>query len=283
MNLYRITRINRDRALCLCILMGLCCNLAVATEDRARHLIEISGVSDHSASMSTMLPESLINFILGKDAQNHPQHEALRHSIKLYFSASVFNDAFIQQLNDRLSKDELDTLIQWYESDLGRRITALNLASNEDAYYDHVNEHLDELLQESDRLDFARRMDSRFQISGYSFQFSAYFSYAMSAGRARFRDPEHIISFDTFFDGMGALEAALMGEASEYMLASSVYRYSKLSNEELVEYETFLNTIAELKFNSVFNTTRNNTVRDQSIAWVERLPELLGDFEKPEE
>lgn len=266
----------KHKALTLALLVTLLVTgLAHANDDKVGRLMALSGIADSVVLASTMTADSLESFIFRNRPDENPRRQALLSSIQHCFSSEVFHQQIHSQINQQLDEAELDLLLQWYESDLGKRIRAIEHKANSDEAYAEVEKQFSSLLIESELLDFARRMDRRFQITDYSYRFSAYLSYAMYAGKALYNNAEANVDYDRYFQGMGSVEEQLKGQTDDLLLAGMVYTYQNLNDDELAAYELILDKQASIKLNTIYQQTLNLTLRDQAIEWAGRLSDTL--------
>lgn len=208
------------------------------------------------------IPDTLIAQMLAS-ADKHLDPNAILHSIR----ASV-GDA----LNDR----SLDFLLDWYESDTGRRITAAEKSASTAEAYAQFVEQIPVLLLNRERLAAARRIDKLVSATDRALEMQAYTGIALYSAMMTAIAPDQPLDLNSYREQSRAMQRETRQNTEQFVLASLIYSYQLIDDDSLREYERFLAHPTARRFNVLaFDGIMHGTQQVMS-AWSQDIARIMG-------
>ena len=153
-------------------------------------------------------------------------------------------------LQQALSQEDIERLLAWYRSDLGREITALEARAGTPEAVAQMEGMAFELLEESERVEFAQRIDRIVGATELTVNIQEYTGVAVfSAITLALRPDSAYEEIGRFRQQMADMRPMFREPAERMVIASFVYTYQPLDAAELEKFETFLRRVETMRFN----------------------------------
>lgn len=167
-------------------------------------------------------------------------------------------------LKQALSDDEVATLLDWYQSDLGKKITGEEeKASTAAAYEDmSINGHV--LMKDQERVAMAKRLEDVINATDLSMALQEYTALAVYSALM----PEQAGNMDVLKQSIVAQLAQARPQMEQSVLMSLVYSHRNLEPAELKKYQQFLEKPAAKKFNRAAMQGIKAGMEDSINEWV---------------
>lgn len=177
-------------------------------------------------------------------------HQVMLDSIEESISPSRILGEIGDALKTALTDEEMERLIDWYESDLGKRITqGEENASTPEAYREIVAD-IPSLLADRERVAFAERLDALLGSTDAALKIQAYRGLVSYTAVAAALYPDQPFDMDQYAAELGQQVEQVRPAVKRIVTATTVYAYRDVGMAELREYEDFLRTDA-----AAFNRT----------------------------
>lgn len=173
--------------------------------------------------------------------------EAVKQAAERHFNATVMANGMRLLMTGTMTPADLDAAIQFYSTDLGRRIVALEVAAAAPELADTVEKEGARIygdLQDRDspRIGQIRRMIEAMSLIDWGMAMVMNMSFAMFSAVYAGPEAEGGLSEEQILTMINASMGGLRGELTAVMNAESAFTYRDLSDEEFERYVMFLET-----------------------------------------
>ena len=220
---------------------------ALAQADKASeldNLMEMSGINTQMGS----IPEQF-NAGLQQGATQAGAPQEFADNLVQSFSGAISSMNILGEIRSALdsgmTESEMAKLNEWYSSDLGQKVTALEVkaSSNEEAQY--VASNLDGLLANHERVGMARRIEDA--LGGSDLTVTMMKSMQLTMVNAMMGDAPKA-QRDAVYAQIDQQMDLAIPQIKQMALASYVHTYSPLSDSDLNAYLEFLSQPEAAKF-----------------------------------
>lgn len=230
---------------------------AVASNEDINELIKYSGIDRQFDGMPGIV-EAVLNQAQAdavKQGKNPiPENEFfnLKQALMHAFKPAVIVKKIRKDLRKELTIDDVDDLMRWYKSDLGRKITSEEVkASSPDAYMDMMN-NIESLTKDQDRINMA--FDIEHQVDSVDMATTLQKKTLLGIYTALFsrNDPA---SFDVKLvqSMIDSQEKVIRSQLEQTVILSYVYSYRSISLDDQSRYVSFLKRTTSKKFMKTVN------------------------------
>lgn len=193
--------------------------------------------------------------------QGTPISDAEYNSMVMSVDESILPSDIIHKirvsLKNSLSEAEAKQLLVWYESELGKEITTEEKNSSTPESYQLMMQSTSSLLENPERVAFAKRLDALIGATDMAMNIQEYSSIAIYSAIMTAIQPNSPPNLEPFKAQMDAESAQTRAALEQMVILSSVYSYQNIEIEKLNKYEAFLNEPATVKFNKVTTESMN--------------------------
>lgn len=206
--------------------------LQQSTNDNISKLINNSEIKSRIETI-----ESKIN----EYKKNNSQNNQYINSFSLNYDKEITIYEVKKSIKDNLTKSEIDELLDWYESDLGKKIKYLNdINITEKLAIELLNDI--EPLKNRDRLIRVVKIGDLLQLSNSDY---ILFSYIMKKTKFHIED-------------MTLHKKRMRNQTIAYLM----YKYKDLSLDDLDRYLNFLESNSAIKFINFYKIALENSLID---------------------
>jgi len=227
------------------VLMLLCCQWAMAADVQSLgRLLVASGVDGQMSVFEKMVQGSLAQ----NPAIEGEQREVLQHIAMESFRGDVIYRHVEAVVESALQPGDLETLLLWYDSPLGKRITELELQSLEPGSLPALQAAAADLAENKERISSAARLDALTQSAalGVTLQQRAMLANAMAESIAA--NPESPVDTRVLDAQLQQHQSAMQQLMQQQTLLSLAFTYRALPLEKIASYESFLSTSAAQRY-----------------------------------
>lgn len=153
-------------------------------------------------------------------------------------------------LRDALSEDDIEQLLAWYRSDLGREITGLEERAGTPEAYAQMESRAAALLEDTERVALAQRIDRIVGATELTMSIQEYTGIAVfSALTLALRPASAELEIARFRKQMAAMRPLFREPTERMVIVSFVYTYEPLDAAKLGKFEAFLSRPETTRFN----------------------------------
>lgn len=257
-------------------------NAAASAKVSPENIIEILKLS----GLTSQVGEYPAHFKAGfdeaaKNNQEMPEemHNAFKTAADKAFKSSDILFEVAVGINQTLSDAEVEEMLVWYRSDLGKRITREEeLASTPEAHR-IIQRETKSLLNDFERAEFARSIEKLYNATELTLQIQEQIALASMSATSSFGNPEDVIDPEQFRPQIRANLQKSRSTVKENIVASLIYSHRNIGLRELIKYEMFLTSEASLKFNQVIFRQLGVGLEKSMQRWAKEAQSLLQQIE----
>jgi arsenate reductase-like glutaredoxin family protein len=237
-----------------CYLIVLLCfiSITVSADELSQQdlegLLEISGVTSDINSF----PDLFTNAIKELKTQNNnisdEQFSKLLLLTEQSFPPPVFIESINKQLQMGLNKDDLNSLMAWYRSPLGREITSAEEAASSDEAYEAMAKNAQNLLANKRLVERAKQIDLAMNASQLLFTITKNSGVAMYAATNKINEPTANINVTDFTAVIEAQKQEMLDSIQNQIVLMISYSLQSIEDDKIQQYVAFLNSASAKKF-----------------------------------
>lgn len=260
--------------------VGLCCLFssfvaAGLPNKTVEKLLSHSGVTQQLEQ----LPDMVQGGLMQAKQQGSPIAEEDFHAFvdvsRKHFSSGSLNQKLRQVLKKSLKKKEAKKILAWYDSDLGKRITAEELNASSMEAYQAMMQSPQKWLGDEARSAFTTRLDKILGVTDMSLAVQNSVGMSVFSAFSLAAEPEKPVNLDQIRAHFDSQSVQMRMAAEQMTLISGSYAYRNIPLEDLSQYEVFLNTEHAMKFNKLLVSNIQEWLVQLSDDWATELVDVL--------
>lgn len=224
-------------------------SIAASKSDNLDVLLDLSGMKAQVNELPKLVKSGLQENAGGDDAIPPKQMDAIVKSIDKTVSPTVVLADIRQSLDQALTNDEVEALLTWYRSDLGKRITSAEAQASTAEAYQQMMSTAEQLMANKPRVETAQRLDDLMGATEAAMVMQKQSSSAIFSAMMSVMMPGQPVNMDAYQSQIAAMEPQMRQGVEQYVTVSLVYAHQSISDADLAKYETFLKKPATQKFN----------------------------------
>jgi hypothetical protein len=180
------------------------------------------------------------------------------------------------ELAQSMTEEEIEVLLLWYESDIGKEITlAEERASTAEAYQKMMLE-AQSLLSNSKLIESAQRIDLLMGATENALLLQEFTGVALYQSMMTLLYPNEPLNLELFKEYLTAQRAEARMSIQLMFFMSCAYAYRDIEVEKLTEYEAFLNKPSSKKFNYIVTLGLNIGLQRWVYKWADQLARIVN-------
>lgn len=253
---------------------------AAASSASVDKIFELSGMLKQVEQIPSQIQQGLAQQHAASNAIQQEQYDAIFASINKSFSPAAIEATIRDAVQESLNQDEANLLLSWYQSEQGKTIAQAEVAAGEPEAVAEMMAQAAELLQDTDRLAFAQRLDGLLDTSDVSMQLFIDTTVGVISALSIAGKPEHAVDMEMIRSQMESSQDQIRVNVEQLTWASFIYAYKDVDLNTLQAYEDFLSKEAPLRFNRVAFEAFVQGVRDGINIWTKDLVKIFIDNNK---
>lgn len=233
-------------------------------------LLELSGLSQQI----TEFPNAMKSGIAQAAQQGQiPQNMAtqMQQQIDVGLDEQLMLQGVRQSVQQQMTANEVQSLLRWYRSDNGRRVTAEEAKTSEPEAQQEMIAKARQLMQDQVRVTQAQRINKAAGVTDVTLELQRQVSIAIFAALSRATQPEQEPDLQAFKQQMAQLEPQLRQQLDQFVTLALVYTYRNLKPETVQAYENFLGQPATQKFNRTVMTSISRNIEQVVLRWAANM------------
>lgn len=263
--------------LLLIAFLSLFCSLSIAStkEDNLNKLFVLSGITKQISQFPGQIKLGFMQAV--QQGASIPQNEVslILKSVDKTIQPSVILAEMRHSLNQSLSNKEIETLLKWYESDIGKKITDAEKKASTPEAFQQMQNAAQQLLANTKRVEVATRLDTLLNTTDMAMEIQRTSSIAVYSSIMTALAPDQELNLDTYKAQMTAIEPQIRAQLHQLILMSFIYSYQNIDDNSLATYEAFLNRPITQKFNNSTIKGLNKGLTTVVSNWADELAIIL--------
>ncbi len=195
-----------------------------------KQVSEVPGVFkagiEQAKQQSPQIPEELYN--------------AMISTINTSIEPVKIIDEIGSTLKSSLNENEIKHLTTWFESDLGKKITAEEEKASTPEAYQKIIQSAQTLLSDTQRVGFSQRIDKLMGMTDMAMKIQEYSSIATYSALMSAMQPEQPLNIEAYKSQVAPQLAQARPNLEQLVIVSMVYSYQNIDLKDLKKYETFI-------------------------------------------
>ncbi len=224
---------------------------AAVSIDTVNRILEESGLKGQVEQFPGMVKSGLAQ----AREQGHPISESVYQNLLSSIDGAVVPEDIMAEVRGTLLKalqpQEAQQLLAWYQSPLGKEVTQAEVAATTPQAYQQMMNQIDTLMQDKNRVQFARIMDELVGGTDMAVHLQEYMRIAVYSAVMAANHPGAPLDIEPFKAQMEAASGQMRAETEKFIILSTVYAYRNISLSKLEQYETYLMSPLAREFHKV--------------------------------
>jgi hypothetical protein len=211
------------------------CSAALrATPQLTQELMAKSGLNKQVAN----IPKLVLYGLDGARRQteqplNLEVYENLKSAILSSFRPDEILKTISQHVDSDLNKYDIEAILQWLDSPLGRKITALEESTSTPEAYLSMMSRKDELLKNTARVEKMKALDAAIKETEFNLDLQINMQIAIASSIAAALVPDNNMVFERISAAAEAGRSKMEPHVREETLVSQLYTYQTLTDAEI--------------------------------------------------
>ena len=254
--------------------ISLLCSLSHADSKEARldHLLDLMGTQSQFEQFPEAIRQALVQ---SNTQQDNPLSEDLLaimlDSAEQHLLPSVVFGEIHNSLAKSLETEDIEVMIEWYESDLGQRILQAerNAATTEGAL--EMLAQAETLTQNTDRVEIAVRFEEALGTTELLLEIQEFAAMGVLASMMTALNPDHNLDLDDYRSQIQTSIQETRAALGQLVILSTVYTYRDIDDASLASFEAFVKLPANKRFINGVKTGLVPGLTKALKAWVADL------------
>jgi len=218
--------------------------------DDEHELLKISGMYEALSGINTQF-----NAGLKDGASRSGLSEEMQNTLASLSNEHLSEENLTAKVNKRvannLSEQVVEESLEWYRSDLGKKITAAENASNTADSQQKMMAMASELMSNQERVALEQRILDSIDLSESFLSMQQQITLALVESMAIANSGGKPVDLEPIKQQLAANAPAMKAQLDQFLVLSLLYSHRNISIEDLKQYEAFNKSAAGKKFNDV--------------------------------
>ncbi|MBX2869404.1 MAG: DUF2059 domain-containing protein [Acidiferrobacterales bacterium] len=242
-------------------------------------ILKLSGLTTQVGEYPRHFKAGFDDALKNNSDMSEELHKAFVSAADTAFKSSDILFEVAVGINQNMEEEEIQEILSWYRSDLGKRITQEEeLASTPEAHQ-IIQREMTTLLNDFERAGFARSIEKLFNATELSLQIQENIALASLSAATSASDPQDWIDPEQLRPQIRADLEKTREATKENIVASLIYSHRNIGLRELIKYEMFLTEDATVKFHQTTFRTLGEGLEKAVNRWAAEAQSLLQRIE----
>lgn len=254
--------------------------LGVAAADKTQsidQLLQLSGLNKQVSEVPGVVASGLQQGLASKQNISPADGQLILDSMGRHLRAADMLAHIRATLLNELTARDIQTLLQWYQSDDARIITAAEEAASTAEAYQAMTANAQAIMADTERVDLAKRMDKLLGSTEWGMEFQESVAVAIFSAVSTAVAPEQALQIEAYKSQMAQYRPQIRQSIEGGVLLSTVYTYRDIDSALLAKYETFMLDPAARKFHKVAMRSMGEGFEQGLTDWMVDLSKTLNN------
>jgi hypothetical protein len=211
---------------------------------------------------------------------------AISSSVHQAFAIDRFKKTIIEEIKETMTNKDLDKVMAWLESSLGKKCTQLEEAASTPEAFSEIQK-LATQVQKSppaeDRVDILKKLDAAVKATETNVEIAMNTQLAVAVAIVASLPLEQQAPIDVIVAGLEKTRPQIEAIMRSQTLLFALYTYQDLTNTELEKYIAFATSPAGTKYHTSTISGFKKALLDGSFKWGESIADILERFKNQSE
>jgi hypothetical protein len=248
-----------------------------------------SGIDKQVRQLPLLIRASVVQALEQDDRiKEMPRHTklAISGSVQQAFSPERFKQTIIKEVKSSMTVKDLDTVLKWLDSPLGKKLTRLEEAASTPETLSEVKKFATRLKQSppaATRLNILRKLDAAVKATETNVEIAMNTQLAVAFAVVKSLPEEQQGSFEDIAAQLKKNRPQIEAVMKSQTLIFSLYTYQSLSDGELEAYIRFATSPAGVKYHGATISGFKKALLDGSINWGKSIANILNQSARQSE
>ena len=233
------------------LMLALLAGPALADErnDKIARLLNLAGAEGQITGLTDSVIAGLEQAQQSAQDVDAERGEVMLHVAKESFLPEVIYQQVFEAVSAAVQDDQLETLLLWYQSPLGKRITEMEVQASSPASRQAMMQNATALLSNEPMMEKAAQFDALLHLTDYNMALQKRMLIAAQTQVRKLHNPDQPVDtsdVEAFFEQRRAL---LTEQTRKTVMLSFAHTYRELEADKLESYLDFLSTPSARQFN----------------------------------
>ncbi len=236
---------------------------ADSNDSFANEVVKRSGLSTMISQFPALLKEGIRQGAEQSGGNNQKRVVQIGEIIDRAFIVQESLDAVQKDLGSQLSQAELEAVLEWLNSPLGKKVTQLEIAAMSLASYQEMQSQLLDLQKKyrgSDRERLFQAFDKATNATDASLETAIAVQLTLASAMAASSNNPQMPTYEQLKQSVEDNRFMMRGVIGQQVFANYLYTYQHLTDEELKAYIDFTASPAGHHFSMVINESVKNVL-----------------------
>ncbi|WP_444917268.1 DUF2059 domain-containing protein [Microbulbifer sp. JMSA003] len=188
---------------------------------------------------------------------------------------SIIMDEVRSSLSTSLTDKDVEVLLAWYESDIGKKITKAEEEGSSEEAFQNLMANAQQLMADTKRVEMATRIDQLVGATDMAMEMQISTGIAVYSAVMAVMAPGQEINLDAYKAQMEAMKPQMRQNVEQFVTLSFVQTYQGFDDASLAKYEEFLSQPEAKKFNSSSMAGLNKALTQVIGRWSGDMASIL--------
>lgn len=255
---------------------------AYVSDESIDKLLDLSGLTNQVGQFPGLIKTGVEQAKQQGSPITDGEYSVIVNSIDKSILASEIIEGIRTAVKSSIGEKELQQLLVWYESDLGKEITLAEENASTPQAYQQMMQSAQSLLQNTERVEFANRLDMLLGATDMTMDLQRSTGIAVYSAVMTVMQPDTPVNIDAFEAQMDAASEQTRAAIKQVVNISYVYSYQDIEVTKLKKYESFLNDGTTQKFNKTIMESMSKGLESSISNFANELANELKKVNKNE-
>ncbi|SFV71194.1 Mlr1501 protein [hydrothermal vent metagenome] len=238
-------------------------------------LLVLSGITEQFSQFPDMIKMGMTEAQKNTTAISETKHKALLESVDKYILVSDIIENIRNALEISMTEKEIQELLTWYKSNLGKKITkAEEMASTLEGYQNMMASG-ELLLKDTKRVLLAKKLDTLIGATTLTIELQLYTAITTTTAILSIIEPNVPLDIKKIESQLYPRIMESHGKIEEMVILSFVYAYKDISFENLNTYINFSSQKTSMKMNGIVFQALNKGFQKSISKWAKNIAKIV--------
>lgn len=236
---------------------------AQSRDDLANKIVNRSGLSEMINQFPALLKEGIKQGAEQSGSNNQKMVMQISQIIDQAFGINESIEIIRKDLSDQLTEQELASVLEWLDSPLGQKVTAMEVAAmTSDSFQDMQSQLLDlqEKYRGSEREKLFQTFDKSTNATEASLETAIAVQLTLASAMSASSNSPQMPSYEYLKKSIEDNRFMMRGVIGQQVFSNYLYTYQKLTDKELKAYVDFTASPAGKHYSLVVNESIKNVL-----------------------
>lgn len=245
-------------ALLAMLSLGSILSASEISEKSLNKLMKLSGISKQMQEYPSIVKSGMTQAQSQSNSISPEKFTMMKKTVDEAYKPSKLIYIIKINIKNKLSQTDVNNLLKWYKSDIGKKITKAEEDSSTVEAYKYMLQNAEEIMKDKKKVFFANRIDKLLHVTEMVAQLQKNTTISIYSAMSKPTKSEITI----FRSQLSSKRKEIEANSRRMVILSFAYSYRYISNEDLEKYIIFLKESSSKKFNDAAMKAMINSLNE---------------------